>query len=311
MQACATLFLLIVLAIFGTASIGVLGEMEGVPGEAVVETEAPISAGYFTADTTVIPAGGCVTLSWSKPGAESVLLLPGNGPAGYQETVASTGATTVCPSAALNYVPGVPVDYTLITTYPDGVTTTEIITITYLDTLATFTPTAIPIGMIPSVPPPPPPVTALPSTPDVTPLPLSISVHFQNFERGFMVQLAGQDCVYIFGTSPNEGIVMPDPGTGYQYCTPVAGLPDNALTAAPPGLIAPDGDFGKVWGYYIWVNEAIGFATAEDFYYDGVIPPSERVIDGGVFYSPVITLPDGRQLYCGSRGATASTCLLR
>lgn len=171
MQACATLFLLIVLAIFGTASFGVLGEMEGVPGEAVIETEAPISAGYFTADTTVIPAGGCVTLSWSKPGAESVLLLPGNGPVGYQETVASTGATTVCPSAALNYVPGVPVDYTLMTTYPDGVTTTEIITVTYLDIPATFTPTPFPIGMMPTAPLPPP-LTPPPPMQSATPLPV-------------------------------------------------------------------------------------------------------------------------------------------
>ncbi len=306
MNTCAAILLAVLLSVFGIASVGVMRQ-----GPDVAPAPSAVTApnGYFTADTTIIPAGGCVTLAWSKPGASSVMLSGSNWPDATTQPVGLTGSTIVCPSAALNYVPNVPVDYILITFYPDGTTTTEIITITYSDFYppATPTPAAMPpTPLVPSLP-----ATLPPSQASVTPLPIIASVHFQNFERGFMLQLAGADCVYVYATVPAEGILMGDPGTGYQYCTPVAGLPDNPFPAAPPGLLSPSGDFGKIWGYYAWIQDAIGFATAADFYYDGIVPPAESSLGGGPFYLPIVTLPDGRQLYCGSRAATAYTCQLR
>ena len=297
MNACAAIVLAVLLSVFGIASVGVMQQGPDVP-PAVTAPD-----GYFTADTTVIPAGGCVTLAWSKPGASSAMLSSSNWPDATYEPVDLSGSSVVCPSAALNYVPNVPVDYILITFYPDGTTTSETITITYSDFYPPATPT--PSTLVPPSP------TLPPSQASVTPLPVIASVHFQNFERGFMLQLAGADCVYVYATVPTEGILMGDPGTGYHYCTPVAGLPDNPFPAAPPGLLSPSGDFGKIWGYYAWIQDAIGFATAADFYYDGIVPPAENSLGGGPFYLPIVTLPDGRQLYCGSRAATAYTCQLR
>jgi hypothetical protein len=86
---------------------------------------------YFTADTVVIPAGGCVNLAWLVVGARRVTLLGSNWPSPTPADVENPGTATVCPSAAGGYVPGEPVTYTLGAVFLDGSTDSRAIVITY------------------------------------------------------------------------------------------------------------------------------------------------------------------------------------
>lgn len=98
----------------------------------------------FTADTTVIPAGGCVVMSWDEPLAVYLTLKGSNWPEGASERVDNTGTTTACPSAAARYVPDEPVIYTLTAFYPDGSSQTRTITITYQGVASTAPPPPFP-----------------------------------------------------------------------------------------------------------------------------------------------------------------------
>ena len=161
---------------------------------------------------------------------------------------------------------------------------------TFLEHLPTSTPT---ISM--TFPPP-----------TQTPPPVRVDALYLEFEHGFMAYVEGTKCLYAF---MQTGILIPDAIRAqdmghYRYCTEFDGLPD-----APAG--APEGDFGRVWSYYPEMQAGLGAPSGEVVHYSGFIPPSEPVVMGGIFYSGMITLPDGQALYCGTRGATAGRCELR
>ena len=128
---------------------------------------------------------------------------------------------------------------------------------------------------------------------------------YQAFEQGFMVVIEGQNCLYAFA----DGIIIPealyslDMGA-YHYCVEFAGLP-------PVPADAPVDPFGRVWDYYPEMRARLGVAVGAPERYHATIPRSEPIVMGGVFYSGMVTLPDGRQLYCGTRGATAGRCEVR
>jgi hypothetical protein len=124
-------------------------------------TVLPVSASdgfieYYRADQTVIPAGGCVTFTWSVVNAAKVTTFATNWPADVQPMVAENpGTAKYCPSAAGGYVPGEPVDYTLTAYYPDGRNEQRTFTITY-ESPSAATPTTIPTFISQSRPNPSP-----------------------------------------------------------------------------------------------------------------------------------------------------------
>lgn len=135
--------------------------------------------------------------------------------------------------------------------------------------------------------------------------PVRLTGVYLQFERGFMVYIDGQDCLWAY----TDGIIIPaeisrrEMGM-YRYCVEFTDLPD-----APAA--APEGAFGRAWARYPEMSAFLGAPVGEVTRYETTIPPGERVIMGGVFYSGEVTLPNGDQLYCGRRAATAGDCQLR
>jgi hypothetical protein len=142
------------------------------------------------------------------------------------------------------------------------------------------------------------------STP--TPAPGTVNAVYLPFERGFMVYVEGADCLYAYA----DGIIIPaeissaSPSGMYHYCIEFADLPD-----APTN--APEFPFGRVWQRYAEMQQFLGVPSGGAQRYQARIPRSDPVVMGGVFYAGAVTLPNGRRLYCGTRGATAGHCELR
>ncbi len=197
--------------------------------------------------------------------------------------------------------------------------------------------------ILPTIPPPAPSSTPFvptlaPPTLSSTPLPTakavsvewaifpnaasggSTSAIYQRFEHGFMVWRSDVNCAYAIMDSGIRPVIpreLPDSPNGtsrsYRYCLMVAPLADRPLTLTPPsGLLVPVGPLGKVWGYYEEVRNALGYATQPEQDYDGriAVPVDEPVVMGGVFYMAQLQLPNGQILACGSRAASAGTCVV-
>lgn len=172
----------------------------------------------------------------------------------------------------------------------------------------TSTPTAIPDGFIFDTPTPTPTVPIAeppPTTPTMVPTLQIVEAVYLPFEYGFMVYIQGRNCLYAYA----DGIIIPPdvarlPNGSYGYCLSFDELPE-----APAD--APIEPFGRVWSFYEAVPEALGAQAGDVVRYTATIPADEPVVMGGVFYGGVITLPDGLQLYCGTRAATAGSCNLR
>lgn len=124
------------------------------------------------------------------------------------------------------------------------------------------------------------------------------------FENGFMLHIADQPCLYAYAGEiilPREILAEYN---SYRYCLPFAELPGVL------GSTLPD-PFVRVWSRYAEVSMALGDPSGSPVHYRAHVPQSDPVVMGGVFYSGVITLPDGARLYCGTRAATAGSCQLR
>jgi len=230
----------------------------------------------FEADQTVIPAGGCVTLSWSIPFGARAVLRGSNWPEGVQDGVAQTGSSIVCPSAATHYVPDEPVTYTLRISYPDGHSNNQAIVIRYEGVAdaqpvpsATLDPNATPAG--------------IPVTPDAT-----VAAVYQSFENGWMIWRGDTDTV----------LVLLGDGTLLAYMS-------NAIQAqplyepAPPGRFAADELLIDVWHTSVGespLRTVIGWATAPAQTY------SARAF-GQVMVGFGMTLPDGRYVGLSFGGA--------
>lgn len=163
----------------------------------------------------------------------------------------------------------------------------------------------LPITPAPTGSDPLPPYLEITYSPTEIATLMSVSAVYQPFERGFMVYIEGQTCLFAYA----EAIIIPeairslDMGI-YRYCVEFAGLP-------PAPADAPLDPFGRVWAQYPEMRASLGVAVGAPERYQTVIPRSEPIVMGGVFYSGMVTLPDGRQLYCGTRGATAGRCEVR
>jgi hypothetical protein len=223
----------------------------------------------FAADQMVIPAGGCVTLSWDIPHALRVVLDGSNWPDGVQEAVTAAGKTVVCPSAATHYIPGKPVRYTLKVGYVDGHDETYETVITYdgqsepqMLPTATFNPNATPAG--------------IPSTPDVV-----VNATFQPFENGWMIWRGDVNTIFVLFSD----------GTLKSYHADEIPTSANGslMPIAPPGRVQPAVPFEGLWRYFTDVAAQIGWPT---------IPGQSYVANvfGQVSFGFGITLPDGRYL---------------
>lgn len=302
MGGCGLIALMIFLMFSGLAGVG-------------VSRVAPPPGFTFTADTTVIPAGGCAVLSWNVPRAMQLTLTGSNWPEGSSDRVGTTGTTTVCPSAAALYVPDVPVSYTLTATYADGTSEFGTITIVYEGVIPTVYPTVTPFALPTAFNATPTPVSF---SPTLVPTPIILAALYQPFQHGFMLHRTGENCVFAFSTLetpgfPNGNIVL-DPGMQgqmggqYAYCIRVENLPP--MMSATPEIFGTDQTIGQVWHAYSEVQAALGQPIGAAYLYTGMIPPPPPAVGGAPFYTPVGTLPDGRTLSCGTRGATAGTCVV-
>lgn len=172
----------------------------------------------------------------------------------------------------------------------------------------TSTPTDMPDGFVLVTPTPTPTLPAVEAplqTPVITPTVQAVPAVYLPFEYGFMAYFEGQSCLYTYAGGP----VMPRSPVGVQPSSYVYCLPFDELPDAPAD--APEAPFGRIWSYYDEVSDALGAPIGDAVRYTTTTPPNDPVVVGGVFYSGMITLPDGLMLYCGTRAATARTCELR
>jgi LysM repeat protein len=106
---------------------------------------------------------------------------------------------------------------------------------------------------------------------------------YQSFERGFMIWRADTGLITVYYGSGTTGNYEFFPVYTYGF------LPENPVTTVPPaGLIKPYFGFGKVWGNYPHVRNALGWAKM-----------SEQAYQALYFYAPpqtIITVPSGQRV---------------
>jgi hypothetical protein len=230
----------------------------------------PTAPRIFDVDQSVIPIGGCITLSWIVPDAAHVVLRGSNWPEGVQEGVTSSGISTVCPDTATHYVPDQPVRYTLLASYSDGHTDTHEVVVNY-DMSSTISPTATPSPVVSAVG-----YTGYAATPDA-----AINASFQAFENGWMLWRSDTDTVFaLMGDS-----------SMFAYTFDLSALaPANLYPPTPsPDLLHPQVSFpfDRVWQRDPSIRERIGWATTAALAY------TARVM-GQTAPGFGISLPDGR-----------------
>jgi LysM repeat protein len=131
-----------------------------------------------------------------------------------------------------------------------------------------------------------PPVGSIPPTLAPIPVPGSayqLRLNYQPFERGFMIWRADNSGVTAYFGATN--------GTLRDYPARIYGrLPDNPVPDLPPfGFVRPIFGFGKVWGNYVDVRNALGWGTgAEQGYVSTVTRYSRSLFD--------FTLPNGNRV---------------
>jgi hypothetical protein len=160
--------------------------------------------------------------------------------------------------------------------------------------------------------------------PDSPRVPCQTEAIYQPFERGFMAWRSDKNCVYAIEYSPDDPnsrgrAVIPAELPGwphgnvysYGYCLTVEPLTArHSQVTPPPGLMQPAGVLGKVWNYYGEIRTRLGCATQPERRYVAVIPANDETPSDGMLWNiPQMTLPNGHILRCGSRAASAGTCL--
>lgn len=230
----------------------------------------------FNSDQAVIPAGGCITLSWAVPKASRVVLHGSNWPDGVQKGMTQEGSSVVCPSAATYYIPNEPVQYTLLASYTDGQTASREIVVRYEGAgasqpvpSATFDPNATP--------------AEVPVTPDA-----SVAAIFQSFENGWIIWRGDNDTFFIL---LGDGNLI-----SYRSNAPFQPVFQNEPT--PPDRFDPHALLDGIWRTRIGqtvVGEVIGWATAPAQTYNA------RVF-GQVAFGLGMTLPDGRYVNLNFEG---------
>ncbi len=108
----------------------------------------------------------------------------------------------------------------------------------------------------------------------------NIGVTFQQFEKGFMIWRPDSGDIWVY-VGQTGGKVWHFLSTAYGR------LPDNPVQlVTPSGKVRPILGFGKVWGNYAYVRNALGWATAHELVYISEYRP----VTTSQFY---FTLPDG------------------
>jgi LysM repeat protein len=123
-------------------------------------------------------------------------------------------------------------------------------------------------------------ITPTPTGPIVT----TTSTAYQPYQNGFMIWEAHTQNVVAFN------------GNGTYQVFPVrnyGSLPDNpVLDPTPAGLVRPAFGFGKVWGNYPTVRQALGWATANEAGYTTTFRSSSPI----GYPQTCFLLPDGRNV---------------
>lgn len=106
---------------------------------------------------------------------------------------------------------------------------------------------------------------------------------FQRYERGFMIWRADTGTITVFIGSGS--------GNEYTYLVSNYGpLPNNPYFDPPAGLVRPINGFGRVWGNYATIRDALGWATGNEEAYTVKISVNDQ---GRI---SAYTLPDGREV---------------
>lgn len=131
------------------------------------------------------------------------------------------------------------------------------------------------------------PSTPIPSGPVVT----TTNAAYQPFQNGFTVwEAATQNVVVFYNNGSYQVFLVRNYGT----------LPDNpVLDPTPAGLVRPAFGFGKVWGNYPAVRQALGWATQGETGWT----PTFRSSSPAGYPQTCFVLPDGRPVsYALSNG---------
>jgi hypothetical protein len=84
---------------------------------------------------------------------------------------------------------------------------------------------------------------------------------FQSYENGYMVWRSDTGGIWVFGN--NGWLATYYPEASYKN------LPDNPITdPTPAGLTRPVSGFGRVWGNFADVRQALGWAVAAEIGYE-------------------------------------------
>jgi len=154
------------------------------------------------------------------------------------------------------------------------------------------------------------------ATPTITPTPYVVEAVYQPFEQGFIVWIEDSSCVYAYvlhdPPSARDGILIDASlGNNYGYCLAIPSSIPSITPAPSEERVALGGVIGSVWKGYAFVREALGDPILPEQAYSATIPAASNSWDGAMGYRAMITLPDGRSLWCGFVGHSAGTCFLR
>lgn len=113
---------------------------------------------------------------------------------------------------------------------------------------------------------------------------------FQQYERGFMIWRGDSNEIFVF-TGGSSGAVYYFPLSSY------GGYADNPFNVPPAGYVAPINGFGRVWGNYQYVRDALGWAIGQEQGFTTTVTISANSVAG-------LTHPDGRSITLSINGGT-------
>jgi hypothetical protein len=143
---------------------------------------------------------------------------------------------------------------------------------------------------------------------------------YQGYENGFMVLVFGnvrgslliKNCIYAYSFAGERPHIIAPASLGfdphrdwYRYCTYL----DELVSASPADIAHLKGAFQVLSSYEV-IQTDLGDPVDEGVVYNASIPanPPQNIAPEGAWYLPIISLPDGSTLFCGSRAATGGTC---
>lgn len=115
----------------------------------------------------------------------------------------------------------------------------------------------------------------------------STQAAFQAFERGYMIWRGDTSGVWVLFNDAWQARYFPQ--SEYEN------LPDNPITSPEPvGLFKPVNGFGRVWGNFAEVREALGWAIAPEQGYTANFRPASYTAGG--LAQTAVNIPNGRDI---------------